>query len=264
MTVGAELLAEIWKRPTDRAAIGVYADWLASQGDAPRAEFIQLSLLDRRTAAQEDRRIALRNRHRGAWLGAARPFVYTWHESEESPGFVASVQCSMAKLTKGFEHVRALGPRLEVHATQPKAKREVVALSKLPLGTVWGLSLIDNDAQWITDEVLTILGPALKGLRSLTLRSFDARSSDRGWRAMLPHLDALEHLELSLGENPEQWLEAILESSLVGTLVSLSLPSWIDRPLRTRLTKKLRRCTIELQDGPRYRFNRALGYYELG
>jgi uncharacterized protein (TIGR02996 family) len=258
--VTAELLAEIWQRPADRELLAVYADWLAANGQAARAEYMQLSLLARRTPAQDRRRTALRAKHRSSWLGAARRFVYTYEDSDETPGFVAHVQCAMAPLTRGFELIRALGPRLVVNATQPKARREVIALAKLPLGTLWGLELYENDAQWLTDDVLAILGPALSGLRSLYLGTGEARASDRGWAAMLPHLDALEHLVLHLGDNPERWIELLLDSALTRTLTSLSVPGWIARAQRTRLERAF--PSVVFRRGGRLRFNRETGFYE--
>ena len=79
-----QLRQEIWNDPTNRQLLSVYADWLDAAGDGPRAEFMHLSLLAKRTPAQNKRLIALRNKHRGAWLGGARPFIYTWEEDEES------------------------------------------------------------------------------------------------------------------------------------------------------------------------------------
>jgi uncharacterized protein (TIGR02996 family) len=254
----AALLAQIWKKPTDRDLLRVYADWLASNGEPARAEFMQLSLLDALTPAQAKRRGALLAKHRGAWLGAARPFVYTWEESDVSPGFIARAQCSFAKLTAGFAHVRALGPRLIVNATEPKAKRETIALAKLPLGTLYGLGLYENDKQWITDELLVTLAPALDGLRALELHSREMSSSDHGWSAMLPHLRTVEHLDLTLGENPDRWVELLLDAKL--KLKSLALPGWLDAPLRARVARKHPRVTF--RDERRWRFNRATGFYE--
>jgi uncharacterized protein (TIGR02996 family) len=260
--VSAELLAQIWERPTDRELLAVYADWLASQGQTTRAEFMQLSLLAKPTPQQERRRETLRKKHRGEWLGAARPFIWTWEESEESPGFVARAQCSTVKLTKGLDEVARLGPRLRVSVTEPKAKREAVALAKLPLGRkLHGMSFYENDAQWISDDFLATIAPALVGLRSLVLDAWEARSSDRGWRAMLPHLEGLADLELSLGENPEAWIEQLMDSSLPRTLKRLSVPGWLPPPLRDRLVAKLAGCTVEFRKGRRHRFNRASGYY---
>jgi uncharacterized protein (TIGR02996 family) len=238
----AALLAQIWNKPTDRELLRVYADWLASNGEPARGEFIQLSLLDHPTPAQAKRRGALLAKHRGAWLGAARPFVYWWQESDDSPGFIAHARCSFAKLTAGFTHVRALGPRLIVSATEPKAKRETHALAKLPLGTLYGLALHENDKQWITDELLATLGPALHGLRALELDPGEIRASEHGWEAMLPHLHTLEHLELGLGDNPERWIGLLLDAKL--KLKSLSLPGWLDESSRKRVLRKYPRATF--------------------
>jgi hypothetical protein len=165
----------------------------------------------------------------------------------------------MPKLAAGFELVRALGPRLQVNISEPKARREVVALAKRPLGTLWGIQLHENDAQWISDDVLTILAPAMQGLRSLVLYAGEARSSDTGWKALIAHLDRLESLEVMMGENPERWLEMLLEAPLAKTLRALSVPGWIDAKLQARLKKLDAKVTFRRER--RHRFNRATGYY---
>lgn len=260
--VEERLLARLWERPDDRQALGVYADWLAEHGESTRAEYVQLSLLERPSAAQEARRLALLRKHRGAWLGASRPYVWTWEESEETPGFVARCQCSMAKLTEGFELVRSLGPRLVVSVTAPKAKREVAAFAERPLGTLYGLALYEADAQWITDVLLATIAPKLDGLRKLVLHAGEARASEAGWRALLPHLGALEHLELSMGDSPERWLDLLIDSAPAHSLQTLSIPGWIDDGLRGRVARGLPGCALELRDEGRMRFNRETGYYE--
>jgi uncharacterized protein (TIGR02996 family) len=257
-TTGDQLRLEIWKNPTDRQLLSVYADWLTAQGDGPRAEFMQLSLLAKRTPAQEKRRVALRNKHRGPWLGAARPFIWTWEEDEDSPGFVRKCQCQMAKLTKGFEQIRTLGPRLVVAVTAPKAKREVDALAKLPLGTLWGLAMYEADAQWITDELMTKLAPKFRGLRELVLHVNEMRASERGWGVVLDHLETVEHLDLTMGDDPERWLEMLLEKKL--PLQTLSVPGWIGKPIKARLTKAI--PDVKFRSGERrLRYDRELGYY---
>ena len=258
MKSGDKLLAEIWKDPTDRQLLSVYADWLAAEGDTARAEYIQLSLLATPTTAQTKRRNALENKHRGAWLGKARPFVWTWEEDDDSPGFVAKCQCQMGRLTKGFEHVRALGPRLVVSVSAPKAKRETIAFAKLPIGTLYGLALYEADAQWITDELMTTLAPALDGLRSLALYPGEARASNLGWAAMIPHLGSLEHLELSMGDQPELWLELLVASKL--ELQSLSLPGWLPPRLRKVILKRFPVAKFRAGE-QRMQFDRTTGYY---
>lgn len=251
---------EIWKQPTDPHVLSVYADWLVTHGDASRAEFIQLSLVPEPTRAQTKRRLALRSKHRGAWLGAARPFIYTWQEDESSPGFVRRCQCQMAKLTRGFEQVRGLGPRLVVAVTAPKSKQEVVALAKLRLGTLWGLAFYEADAQWITDELLVTLAPAMRGLRELVLHAEPAGASALGWAAILEHIDSVEHLDLTLGEDPDRWFELLLAKRR-SPFESLSLPSWIGTPMRRRLATIAREVTYRSGEAALH-FNRATGYYE--
>jgi uncharacterized protein (TIGR02996 family) len=261
--MSSQLLEEIWRCPTDRQVLGVYADWLAGQGETARAEYIQLSLLSSPTPAQEKRRAALSKKHRGAWLGPAPPFVWTWEESEETPGFVARCQCSMAKLTAGFEEVRALGPRLLVSVTEPKAKREVRAFAERPIGTLYGLALYEADAQWITDELLQTIAPKLDGLRQLVLHAGEARASEVGWGALLPHLGALEHLELSLGWNPERWVELLLASSLPRSLRTLSLPGWLSPAWQEALARALPHAALTFREESRMRFDRETGYYAV-
>ncbi len=241
---GAALLAEIWERPDDRHVLGVYADYLASTGEGTRAEYIQLSLLAARTSAQDKRRTALAKQHRGAWLGAARPFVYTWKLSEQTAGFVALAECAMPKLVAGFELVRALGPRLVVQPNAPKAKREVAALAKLPLGTLYGLALHDNDAQWVTSETLATLGPSLRGLRSLSIWiSANQHPSHAGWHELVAQLDALEHLALEV-DDPAHWLPGLPDSKIARTLHTLVIPGYTDASLRGSLAAALPACTI--------------------
>ncbi len=186
----------------------------------------------------------------------------TWKESEERPGFVAECQCAMAKVTAGFELVRALGPRLVVSVTEPKNKREVGAFANMPIGTLYGLALWEADAQWLTDELLGTIAPKLRGLRKLVLRAGEARSSDAGWEKMLPHLEALEHLELAMGWNPERWLELLIASTPRGKLRTLSIPGWIGAPLCAGLKKALPACRIEHRKERRSHFNRETGFYE--
>jgi hypothetical protein len=239
--------------------LSVYADWLAGNGEATRAEYMQLALLPSPTAAQEKRMKALRAKHRGAWLGEARPFVWTWEEDWNSPGFVARAQCSMAKLTKGFELVRGLGPRLIVNVTEPKARREAEAFAEKPIGTLYGLELRELDAQWVTDALLTTLAPAMHGLRHLGLYAGEARATEAGWSALLPHLKGLESLELTPGWNPDEWMRMLLDSPALSTLKSVSVPNWMGKSLQARLKKAVPRVTFRKER--HLRFSRETGYY---
>ena len=254
-----EMLEAIWKNPDDHDLLAVYADWLASNGETSRAEYMQLALLENPTAAQERRLKVLRAKDRGKWLGKARSFVWTWEEDWTTPGFVARAQCSMAKLTRGFAQVRALGPRLVVNVTEPKARREAVAFAQQPIGTLYGLELRELDAQWVSDALLTTLAPSMRGLKLLNLQAGEARATESGWNALLPHLEGLEHLELTPGWNPEAWMTALLASPVVGTLRTLSVPAWLDKPLQARLKKAVKQVTFRKER--RLRYNRETGYY---
>jgi uncharacterized protein (TIGR02996 family) len=254
-----EMLEAIWKAPDDRDLLAVYADWLASNGETSRAEYMQLALLEKPTAAQKRRIKVLRTKDRGKWLGKARSFVWTWQEDWNAPGFVARAQCSMAKLTRGFELVRALGPRLVVNVTEPKARREAVAFAQKPIGTLYGLELRELDAQWVTDALLTTLAPAMRGLKLLTLQAGEARATEAGWNVLLPHLEGLEHLELTPGWNPEAWMTALLASPVVSTLRTLSVPGWLDKAIQARLKKAVKQVTFRREQ--RLRYDRETGYY---
>ncbi len=254
-----EMLEAIWKNPDDRTLLAVYADWLGSTGETTRSEYMQLRLLDAMTQAQQQRMTALRVRHRGAWLGKARPFVWTWEEDWNVPGFIARAQCSMGKLIKGFELVRALGPRLVVHVTEPSARQEVAAFAKQPLGTLYGLGLRENDADWVTDALLTTLAPSMRGLRALEVIAGEARATEAGWNALLPHLEGLEHLVLNPGWDPEAWFAALLDSSVLRSLRSISVPSWVDKTTQTRLEKEVKEVVFRPER--RLQFNRDTGQY---
>jgi uncharacterized protein (TIGR02996 family) len=254
-----EMIQAIWKNPDDRTLLAVYADWLASTGETTRAEYMQLGLLTTMTQAQQKSMTALRLKHRGAWLGPARPFVWTWEEDWSAPGFIAKAQCAMGKLTRGFELVRALGPRLVVHVTAPKARREAVAFAEKPIGTLYGLGLREADAQWVTDDLLQTLAPSMRGLRALELIAGEARATEAGWTALLPHLEGLEHLVLRPGWNPEAWFAALLDSNVLRTLKTLSVPSWVDKPTQAQLEKAVKEVTFRPER--REQYNRATGQY---
>jgi uncharacterized protein (TIGR02996 family) len=53
MTSNEQMLQKIWKSPGDTQLLAVYADWLATQGEVTRAEYMQLSLLQSPTRVQE-------------------------------------------------------------------------------------------------------------------------------------------------------------------------------------------------------------------
>jgi uncharacterized protein (TIGR02996 family) len=236
-----ELLAAIWRAPTDRGALAVYADWLSDRGgDTARGEFIQLSLLDRRTPAQDARRAALLAKHRGAWLGAARPFVWTWKESDETPGFLDQVKLGLAKLAKGFDHVVALGPRLRVDPNPVVTAADRATFAALPLERLYGLGMFENDIKWVTDRLIEAIAPKLGGLRRLAI-SASYLSLD-GWRVLLRALGAPDELDLYLYAEPDDYIDALLDSPVARALRRAK----VNRPRTARIRARLSSAPFEV------------------
>lgn len=222
---GAKLREAIWKAPSDKQALRVYADWLAEQGATTQAEYMQLRLLDLPSDEQLVRAERLRDKHRGQWLGAARPFVRSWTDSGEIPGFVDRVWCEAQKLIPGFEHVLTLGPRLTISVTSMRTKRRDTEqkLAALPLGKAHGLDFRAND---MDDTSLTTLAPALQGVKHLVLDQnvFTAR----GVEALGAHVTTLETLSMqpklsSVQEVPDSYCRAIAATKGFETLKRLEL-----------------------------------------
>lgn len=174
-TPSKDLLARLWKTPTDPTVLSVLADWLLEQGETTRAEFVQLSILPKPTSAQAAKKAQLLKKHRGAWLGKARTVVSSWEDSTQTPGFVARATVPPEKFAANFELIRALGPELIVTLMKVKSRLLTQQLAKLPLGTLFGLDLRSPvraggySAAWLDDTAIDLLAPALKGLRWLSL-----------------------------------------------------------------------------------------------
>ncbi len=250
---GEALRLAVWNDPEDRDALRVYADWLTEQGST-RGEYIQLRCLESPTPEQERAAQRLLKRDRGKWLGEARPFVLTWWDSRNPPGFVSHVFCQPGKLVDGFEHLRRLGPRLIVHviSMRPRRRENEAALARLPLGQLWGLSFSEND---VDDETLVTLAPAMKGLRWLDVDYNDVTAA--GLLALGASVDTLEYLGLApipdytrefLGLAPvseeararavDEWASAILGSAGLRSLVYLH---FVDRRPSEEWCRKLAR-----------------------
>jgi uncharacterized protein (TIGR02996 family) len=240
------LLAQIWERPDDRAALSVYADWLVEQGRTERGQYMQLWLMKEPTAAQWRLRDWLLAEHQQEWLGTARPFVSKWVESAASPGFFAHVTCSADNLARGFEQIVKLGPRLQVAIEPGWVGYEVMtALGKTPLGKLYRLELFDHtNHHWLTDQLLLHLGPALVGLRSLAFHPFEGVATSEAWERLLQHLGSLEQLDLGIGDPPEEWVEVLLASPLIKTLKRLSVPDWLDSEQRAQLKEAMAGRTL--------------------
>lgn len=190
---GAKLREAIWKDPSDKQAVRVYADWLAEQGASTQAEYMQLCLLDKATDEQNATAMRLRDKHRGQWLGEARQFVRSWSDSNEPPGFVERVWCEAQKLIPGFEHVLQLGPRLTLSVTSMRTKKRDTEkrLAALPLGKAWKLDLRAND---LDDTSIATLAPTMQGLTHLNLDQNVFTS--KGVETIGTHVTTLESLSM--------------------------------------------------------------------
>jgi uncharacterized protein (TIGR02996 family) len=233
---GEALRLAVWNDPQDRNALRVYADWLTEQGTS-RGEYIQLRCLDSPSREQERAAERLLKKDRGKWLGEARPFVLSWWDSKNPPGFVSQIFCQPAKLVDGFEHISKLGPRLIVNviSMRPHRRESEAKLAELPLGQIWGLSFSEND---VDEDTLVTLAPAMKGLRWLDIHCNDVTA--KGLAALAASVDTLQYLGLSpipdytrgflgLAPVPEEaraaavddWAGAILDSAGLQSLVHL-------------------------------------------
>lgn len=228
---GAKLREAIWQNPTDRDALRVYADWLIEQGGATQGEYMQLRLLEAPTEEQQAKARKLRDKHRGAWLGAARPFVRSWSDSDEVPGFVDRVWCEAPKLVEGFEQVLTLGPRMTITVTSMRTNRRDTEkrLAALPLGRAHELDLSAND---LGDAALGTLAPAMKGLTRLRLHQnvFTAK----GLETLGTHIDTLKFLSLQpkVGsrEVADSFVRAVLSTPGFRSLEVLELPRLYSDP----------------------------------
>ncbi len=214
-TLSSDAFASVWQAPHDFVRYAVLADALIERGETSRGEFVQLSILKKRSPEQDKRRQALLKKHRGEWLGEARPAVKTWVDSETEPGFVSHVTVAPEKFLGSFEPIRLLGPRLIVEWTKVPTRIVMKKLAALPLGTLYGLDLRNPEAfvsegdTWVDDIGLDLLAPALAGLKSLSL----TRLRNRFTGALLTHVSrgagkTLEHLSLSHHELGDGWNDA--------------------------------------------------------
>lgn len=186
----AKLLEAFWKNPDDAKPLGVWADLLVEHGDV-RAEYVQLSLLENRTDAQDERRRSLEKKEAGRLVGPARPALRQW--SFDRHGLVNSALCEADKLVANFEVIAALHPRLElsVSSLRKKTMATIAELIKLPLASIWYLRL---EANALSDKAVIALAPGLKGIKHLNLEGNDVTGV--GLAGMAPHLEALEFLGL--------------------------------------------------------------------
>jgi hypothetical protein len=186
----AKLLETFWNDPDDLKPLRVWADLLAEHGDV-RAEYVQLSLLENRTEAQDERRFALKKKEAGRLVGPARPFLRQW--TFGSTGLVESAICEAEQLVAHFDEIAALHPRLELSVTslRKKTMATIAQLAGLPLARLGYLRL---EANALSDKAVVALAPGLKGLVNLSLDGNDVTGA--GLSGMAPHFEALEFLAL--------------------------------------------------------------------
>lgn len=180
----------VWKNPLDRDALRVWADELSAAGD-PRGELMQLRLIDDPSEAQSAKAAALEKKVGGKVAGAARPFLDYWHL--DRAGMVSMVYCDGHKLFDGWTEILALHPRLTVCWTTLRKQTMATAqkVAQLPLAKLYFLRIESG----LTDRALAVLGPALAGIKHLSIASTDV--TPEGLAAVAPHLASLEFLCLA-------------------------------------------------------------------
>jgi uncharacterized protein (TIGR02996 family) len=193
---GDALLAKIWADPDDEDALKVYADWLCEHGAETRGQYVQLMLSRDLNDELQKRAKTLVKRHRGEWLGAARPFVRSWGDASWPPGFVEYVVCEASKLLEGFEQIVKLGPSLQLTVTAISKKRRETEkkLAALPFNRFTHVNLAMNG---LDDVSLSTLAPALKGVVALGLQNNPFTAE--GLAALGRHGGPFEELSLFVG-----------------------------------------------------------------
>lgn len=251
------LVAAIWAAPRDKAALAVWADWLAESGERGRGEYVSLRLLDKPGAEQKKRAAALLAKERGKWLGAARKLVSEWTDSETTPGFVAEATVNVDNLLSHFDAVCALGPELVVRVTPIKTRLLTKKLAERPLGRLYGLSLYNTtgtysmNRDWLDDTSLGILGPSLAGLRALALAPCIQANDGEGFTAAaFGHLAlagaTLEQLVLDFeGGRPGRALLAAILPAAFPKLRSLTVRG-LETPQRAPIRKAFAGTAVSL------------------
>lgn len=221
---------ELWTNPDDPAELRVWADMLLERGDV-RGELVHLSLLAERDEAQQARYQAIRNLHGAKIVGPARPYLRTWIIGDQ--GLVTSVTTEAKLFVEGFELIRQLHPRLQITVTAMRTKPLIARMATLPLGRIHYLLL-----EWtgMTDATLAALGPALRGIRNLSLAFNDVTA--KGLRVLAPHVETLEYLALgtSLKQRADGvaigngWIDVLCELPAFHNLRALTLFNYASPP----------------------------------
>ncbi len=177
-----------FRDPSNLDALRVWADALI-EAQEPRGELIQLSLLPKRTPAQQKRLEQLQKLW-GKLVGPARPYLRRFDFDEH--GLVRGAVTEAPQLVAGFELISQLNPRLWVGVTSLKKKASHEPFSKLPLRRFSFVSLVANK---LDDAGLKRIAPAFEGLLRLDLTYNNITGA--GLRAIADRLSALQYLALN-------------------------------------------------------------------
>lgn len=229
--------SRFWKDPDDPNAVRVWADALSEEGDV-RGEFIQLSALDAPSPEQEKRRATLFESLGGKLIGPARPFLRSWRFGRF--GLVTFIVTEAKLFVPGFELIAQLHPRLTATVTALRAKPLIADVAKLPLHRIHYLLL-----EWtgLTDAALTMLAPALKGVRNLSLAFNDVTAA--GLAALAPYASSLESLALGTSLKQREhgdtigagWVETLTGNAAFAGLRSVTLYNYHSQPSEAQLDR---------------------------
>lgn len=226
-----------WANPDDVGALRVWADSLSEQGD-PRGEFIQLSVLDGPSAAQQARHASLARSQKGKLVGPARPFLRTWSLGEQ--GLVTSVTCEASKFIEGFDEIVGLHPRLTAHVTAVRKEDTFARFARLELHR---LAFVTLEWSALTDAGLIAIAPALKGLKNLSL-AYNLVSG-AGLRAIAPFVKELEYLALGTALKQRDdgaaigngWADALCDTGAYKNLRAVHMFNYTADPSPDRVTR---------------------------
>ena len=172
------LRAAYWQKPDDKALLRVHADALEQAGD-PRGTFIQLSMLEARTAEQELAREKLIKKNKGDLIGPARAFLR--EVDFDADGLVGMARAEADKVIAGVKEISRLHPRLILTITSVKTEALAKQLGAISLGDIY---LVDfgwltgtHGGCRLTDKLLAALAPALAEVRHLELSFSELHNS---------------------------------------------------------------------------------------
>jgi uncharacterized protein (TIGR02996 family) len=237
--------AEYWRTPGDRALLRVYADALDEAGD-PRGKFIQLSLVENRTPAQQLALDRLAKKSKGDLIGPAKAFL---RETVFGPdGLVMKARAEAEQVIAGIAEISALNPRLILTITSVKSEKLAKELGKISLGKIYFVDFgcitgRHGNGCRISDKQLAALAPALADVEHLQLSlagSAAGRAEDSptpaGFRVLGTHLERLRFLacDYYVGSPmppAEDYADAIRETPGFSTLEAIEFPSMQQRDL---------------------------------